>query len=126
MEHLTFLDHYDFEVPGHVYKNAVALGDVDNDKEIELIVGTMEGTLFVYKGSQEIEHIDGLGIITSVGVGDLMNCGSNALVIITGEGWCHVYLCIESNKSGTNGLKLQLVYSQRIPANTKVNIVYRH
>lgn len=125
MENLTFVDHYDFEVPGHVFKNAVGLGDVDNDNEIELVVGTMEGTLFVYKGPREIQQITGLGIITAVGVGDLMNCGSNALVVITGEGWCHVYLCLKSNKSETAEecvVKLEPVHAQRIPANTKVNI----
>jgi len=58
----------------------------------------MEGISYVYKGLRKIQLITGFGIIIAVDVGDLMNCSSNALVVMTGEGWFHVYLCLKSNK----------------------------
>lgn len=120
----TFVDHYDFEVPGNVFKSAIALGDVDNDNDIELVIGNMEGDLYIYKGQREIQKISGLGIITAIGIGDLMNCGSNALIVISGDGWCHIYLCLKISKLDTAEecvVKLEPVHVQRIPANTKVN-----
>ncbi|XP_025415225.1 KICSTOR complex protein ITFG2-like isoform X1 [Sipha flava] len=119
----TFVDHFDFELPGNVFKSAVALGDVDNDNDIELVVGNMEGDLYIFKGQRQIQKISGLGIITAIAIGDLMNCGSNTLIVISGDGWCHIYLCLKLSKSETTDeciVKLEPVHVQRIPANTKV------
>lgn len=120
----SFVDHCDFEVPGNIFKSAIALGDVDNDNDVELVVGNMEGNLYIFKGKRQIQKITGLGIITAVAIGDLMNCGSNTLVVISGDGWCHIYLCLNLNKSDSNdenNVKLEPIHVQRIPANTKVN-----
>ena len=59
-------------------------------------------------------------MITCVAVGDVMNCGSNAVVVISGDGWCHIYLCLNSTQDD-NSAKLELVHNQRIPPNTKVS-----
>lgn len=126
MDIATFVDHFDFELPGNVFKSAVALGDVDNDNDIELVVGNMEGDLYIFKGQRQIQKISGLGIITAIAIGDLMNCGSNTLIVISGDGWCHIYLCLKLSKSETTDeciVKLEPVHIQRIPANTKVNIL---
>jgi len=124
MKTATFVDHYKFEVPGNVFKSAVALGDVDNDNDVELVIGNMEGDLYFFKGQRQIQKISGLGIITAIGIGDLMNCGSNALIVISGDGWCHIYFCLKLSKSAEECVvKLEPVYVQRIPANTKVNFL---
>lgn len=120
----SFVDHYDFVVPGNVFKSAVALGDVDNDNDVELVIGNMEGNLYIFKGQRQIQKISGLGIITAIAIGDLMNCGSNTLIVISGDGWCHIYLCLKLSKSEIAEdciVKLEPVHVQRIPANTKVN-----
>lgn len=124
MQIATFADHIDFDVPGNVYKSAIALGDVDNDNDIELVIGNMEGDLYIFKGERQIQKISGLGIITAIAIGDLMNCGSNTLVVISGDGWCHIYLCLKLSKlefSDECVVKLEPVHVQRIPANIKVN-----
>ncbi|CAI6345816.1 unnamed protein product [Macrosiphum euphorbiae] len=119
----TFVDFFDFELPGNVFNSAIALGDVDNDNEIELVIGSVEGDLFIFKGHRLIQKISGLGIITAIAIGDLMNCGSNALIVISGDGWCHIYLCLKFSKLDPSDecvMKLEPVHDQRIPANTKV------
>lgn len=121
----TFVDFFNFELPGNVFNSAIALGDVDNDNEIELVIGSVEGDLFIFKGHRLIQKISGLGIITAIAIGDLMNCGSNALIVISGDGWCHIYLCLKFSKLDSSDeciMKLEPVHDQRIPANTKVNI----
>lgn len=123
MKIASFVDHYDFDVPGKIFKSAIALGDVDNDNEIELVVGNMEGDLYIFKGQRQIQKISGLGLITTVAIGDLMNIGSNALIVISGDGWCHIYLCLKLSKPDSAEeytVKLENVHVQRIPANTKV------
>ncbi|XP_050529137.1 KICSTOR complex protein ITFG2-like isoform X1 [Daktulosphaira vitifoliae] len=122
MKVASFVHHCEFDVPGNVYKNAIVLGDVDNDNDIELVVGNMEGDLYIFKGQRQIQKISGLGIITAIGIGDLMNCGSNTLIVICGDGWCHIYLCLKLCKSELADeciVKLEPVHVQRIPANTK-------
>lgn len=126
MKTANFVDHYDFDVPGNIFRNAIALGDVDNDNEIELVVGNMEGELYIFKDQQQIQKISGLGIITAIGIGDLMNCGSNTLIVISGDGWCHIYLCLKLSKIDSNDesiMKLEPIHVQRIPANTKVKFL---
>lgn len=37
------------------------------------------------------QKITGLGLITSVAIGDIFNYGRNALVVICGDGWTHIF-----------------------------------
>lgn len=124
MRAVRFVERLEFEFSGTIFRNAITLGDVDNDGHPELIVGNSNGDIAVFKGEQCWQKITGLGMITAVGVGDVMNCGSNALIVICGDGWCHIYLCLQSKTEETEELethgKLQPVHVQRIPANTKV------
>ncbi|KAF6215103.1 hypothetical protein GE061_009852 [Apolygus lucorum] len=74
----------------------------------------MNGGLAVFKGEELWQSISNLGTIAAIGVGDVMNCGSNAVIIITIDGHCYVYLCLNNA-----GEKLRLVHKQLVPANTK-------
>lgn len=123
MRSVCFVDKLELDFTGNILADAIALGDIDNDGENELVVGTINGELSIFKGEKLWQTISGLGMIASVGVGDIMNCGSNAVVAISGEGWCHFYMCINQNKPNICE-KLQLVYQRRIPTNAKVLCKY--
>jgi hypothetical protein len=43
------------------------------------------------QGSEIWQKITGLGLITSVAIGDIFNYGRNALVVICGDGWTHIF-----------------------------------
>lgn len=124
MRTVCFVEHLEFEFSSSVFKNGIALGDVDNDGETELIVGSMTGELVIFKQDKCWQKINNLGMITAIGVGDIMNCGSNALVIVCGDGWCHICLCLhpktEDNEDAALNVKLEPVHVQRIPPNAKV------
>lgn len=126
MRSVSFVKCFEFSFEGNIYQNALTLGDVDNDGNNELMIGNTHGVLFIYKEQNCIQTINKLGMITAIGVGDVLNCGSNVLVVVSGDGWCHIFLCLSSqsgDKSGTfteRPFKLEPVHVQRIPANTKV------
>lgn len=129
MRSLSFEKCFEFSFEGNVFQNAIALGDVDNDGNNELIIGNINGKLFIYKEQTCIQMIDKLGMITAVGVGDVMNCGSNVLVVVSGDGWCRIFLCLSSQtedgkrvgQTEHTSFRLEPVHIQRIPANTKVS-----
>ena len=52
MRTVSFVGHIDLEVHGGVSPSALALADVDNDGENELVVGTETGDLYIFKGLQ--------------------------------------------------------------------------
>lgn len=49
MRAITLVKRYEFEFSGNVVKNALTLGDVDNDGSNELVVGNQTGDLCIYK-----------------------------------------------------------------------------
>ncbi|XP_072162053.1 KICSTOR complex protein ITFG2-like isoform X3 [Bemisia tabaci] len=126
MRPVCFVKNFEIDFSGVVYRNAVILGDVNNDGNDELVIGNMEGTLCIYKGQEPIQTIKNLGLITAIGIGDIMNCGSNALVVVSGDGWCHIFLCLNCNLNVCDEgslSKLECVHSQRVPPNTKALIL---
>ncbi|XP_014253248.1 KICSTOR complex protein ITFG2 isoform X1 [Cimex lectularius] len=122
MRSVCFVNKFEFDFVGKVLQDAICIGDIDNDGESELLVGNTNGDLSIFKGEKLWQKISGLGMIASVAVGDVTNCGSNAVVTVSVEGWCHIYLCLNYTKSGS-GEKLQRLHKQCIPANTKALIL---
>lgn len=43
------------------------------------------------QGHELWQKITGLGLITSIAIGDIFNYGRNALVAICGDGWVHIF-----------------------------------
>ncbi|XP_024080582.1 KICSTOR complex protein ITFG2 isoform X2 [Cimex lectularius] len=123
MRSVCFVNKFEFDFVGKVLQDAICIGDIDNDGESELLVGNTNGDLSIFKGEKLWQKISGLGMIASVAVGDVTNCGSNAVVTVSVEGWCHIYLCLNYTKSGS-GEKLQRLHKQCIPANTKILVYY--
>ncbi|XP_012217646.2 KICSTOR complex protein ITFG2 [Linepithema humile] len=91
MRAVSFVKRLQWELPGTVCRHGLTIGDVDNDGDNELVVGTAEGELYIFKGSELWQKITGLGLITSVAIGDIFNYGCNALVVICGDGWTHIF-----------------------------------
>ncbi|KAL5503159.1 hypothetical protein EMCRGX_G010066 [Ephydatia muelleri] len=80
MRSISFVKRLELEFPGNHFSHALSLGDVDNDGADELVIGNVDGTLAVFKGelsSKPWKGISGLGTITCVAVGDVMNNGKN-------------------------------------------------
>ncbi|KAK0093936.1 hypothetical protein PV326_012298 [Microctonus aethiopoides] len=102
MRAVSFVNRVQWDVPGNIFRHGIAIGDVDNDGDNELVVGTSEGELYIFKGSEIWHKTTGLGFITCVAIGDIFNYGRNALVVICGDGWVHIFYSPRSVNPGTN------------------------
>ena len=124
MRSVTFVDRLTLEVTGAIAQNGICLGDVNGDGDHELVVGNDAGDLFVYKGSggKVWRRCSDLGFITAVGVGDLLNCGHNVVVVVSGCGWVNIFdFSLEDVDSEM--VPCMPVHTQRIPANVKDLII---
>lgn len=129
MRSVSFVKCFELPFVGNIHQNALALGDVDNDGNNELIIGNTNGNMSIYKEQNCVQTIEKLGMITAVGVGDVLNCGSNVLVVVSGDGWCRIFLCLSSHSEEKDCItvegapfKLEPVHIQQIPTNAKVFI----
>ncbi|XP_051157692.1 KICSTOR complex protein ITFG2-like [Leptopilina boulardi] len=116
MRAVCFVNKLCWELPGTVFRHGLMIGDVDNDGENELVVGTAEGCLHIFKGTELWQKISGLGLISCLTIGDIFNSGKNALVVICDDGWVHIYYndqpqintFFTSNTSSFGGNKFEL------------------
>lgn len=49
MRAVSFVENIEFDFAGPVLRNGLALGDVDNDGNDELVVGNEDGDLCIFK-----------------------------------------------------------------------------
>ena len=125
MRAVSFVDRLEFDFPGCVFKNAIALGDVDNDGMHEFVVGNQSGDVFIFKGTVNKcwRKASDLGMVSALVIGDVFNKGSNSLVVVNGEGWCYIFDFLDNKEAETSGL-MKPVHVQRIPANSKVLLLH--
>jgi hypothetical protein len=92
MRSVSFVEHLEFEFSGNILERAIALGDVNNDDECELVVANISGDLAIFKGcnSQPWRQYRSLGMVSCVVIDDVCNAGRNAVFCLTSEGWCHL------------------------------------
>ncbi|XP_023340784.1 KICSTOR complex protein ITFG2-like isoform X3 [Eurytemora carolleeae] len=121
MRAVTFVDRLTLEIPGSVAQCGIFLADVNDDGESELIVGTTEGDLFIYKGrsGNVWKKASNLGFITAISVGDLFNMGYSVLVVATGCGWVNVF---DFSKYSAED-EFEPTFKQRVPANIRDMII---
>nr|CAH7722893.1 unnamed protein product [Callosobruchus chinensis] len=95
MRAISLVNKLEFDFSGNVVRNAIALGDLDNDGLNELAVGNSNGDVAVFKGQEKIQTISKLTFVSCIAIGDIMNQKKNILIIITADGWCHLYAAPE-------------------------------
>lgn len=49
MRAVCFVKRLQWDVPGTLFRNGITIGDVDNDGDNELVVGTAEGDIYIFK-----------------------------------------------------------------------------
>ncbi|CAG9824272.1 unnamed protein product [Phaedon cochleariae] len=99
MRALSLVKRIEFEFPGNVARNALALGDVDNDGCNELVVGNHNGEVAIFKGREKFQTITKLSFVSCIAIGDVMNQNKNILIVVTGDGWCYLYAAPEYSDS---------------------------
>ncbi|XP_057323821.1 KICSTOR complex protein ITFG2-like [Microplitis mediator] len=102
MRAVNFVQRLQWDINGNVLTHGIVIGDVDNDGDNELVVGTSEGELYIFKGTEVWHKTTGLGLISCVAIGDIFNYGRNALVVVCGDGWVHIYYSPRSVNPSTN------------------------
>jgi len=122
MRAVSFVDRIELDFSGSVFKNAITLGDVDNDGMYELVVGNQNGEVFIFKGTNNKywRRACDLGMVTALVIGDVFNKGANSLVAVNGEGWCYIFDFTAENE----GELMRPTHVQRIPANAKVLLLH--
>lgn len=133
MRSLSYVQRVELDFSGSLFPHAVCLGDADNDTLNELVVGDTSGKLYVYKNDEGKPWITRScrGMVTCVGVGDVCNKGKNLVVSVSAEGWFHLFdfspLVMKSETSSYHevqfGDEQKPLFTQHIPANTKVMII---
>lgn len=142
MRAVSFVDKLEFSVSGNVCMKGIILGDVDNDNDSELVVGCLNGDLFIFKGVNTVawKHASGLGMIVVVLVADVCNNGTNYLLVVSGDGSLHLFnvgtssegkdvkktegkgeRCEKKEEPTTSSI--QPCYMQKLPANVHCVLV---
>ncbi|XP_039251088.2 KICSTOR complex protein ITFG2-like [Styela clava] len=120
---VSFVSHLELNLDlGKVLPHAMTFGDVDNDRGNELVVGTTEGYLYIYRGYNAApwNKVTDLGSITCIIVGDIMESGKNLVAVLNTEGTCYVFDFSEKVPENENANKFLLAHKQLLQTNTKM------
>jgi len=87
---VSFVQRWKWNWSGNITNESLKIGDLDNDGDNEFVIGSITGTVGIFKGQMLWKLFENLGTITAVAIGDVWNNGSNSLIVGTGEGQCHI------------------------------------
>lgn len=124
MRAVSFLDKVEYEFVGNFLQDAICLGDVDNDKNIELVAANLHGDLAVFKFQQSRPWATAsdLGSVSSVIVGDIINDSQNKILSISCDGWCNIF-ALQPDSTDDDRKPMVPFHTQRLPANTKMALL---
>ncbi|ORX50884.1 hypothetical protein DM01DRAFT_1337483 [Hesseltinella vesiculosa] len=95
MRTVSLINRLKWSFSGNMNPHALVLGDVDNDNDVEFVIGNLHGSMAIFKGECPSGHptfvCQDLGTITCVAVGDVRNIGKNSIVIVNAEGHCYIF-----------------------------------
>ncbi|XP_030844749.1 KICSTOR complex protein ITFG2-like [Strongylocentrotus purpuratus] len=153
MRSVVFVEKIELDFSGNIFANALVLGDVDNDSLHELMVGSVDGELWIYKGDNTVPFAtaSNLGMIVCTEIADVCNTNKNVAVVLCADGLCYLYAIdkqsfadrqpqegkqAESAPNTSDGqgaeetpqetrkpLALTPFHTQHLPANSKVVLV---
>lgn len=141
---ISLIESINFKFDGNISKNALVLDDCDNDGKNELLVGTLNGELLIFKGNSTvpIEKAKDLGMISCIVVGDILAKDMNYIITISIEGYLNIFAfifeCVDhnsvsmnrrgSNFSGSfpfnNNVKLPPTITEELSGNNQFSLVH--
>lgn len=104
MREISFVKRLKFRFNGSVAKNALVIGDADNDQHSELVCANLQGDLAIFKGKSpdSYAYSSNLGMVTACIIGDVINSGKNYVAAINTEGWLFIF---DVNNQSSRNLK---------------------
>ncbi|XP_071508018.1 KICSTOR complex protein ITFG2-like [Diadema antillarum] len=143
MRSVVFVEKIELEFSGNIFAKALVLGDVDNDSLHELLVGSVDGDLWVYKGecTTPLAVASNLGMIVCTEIADVCNIKKNVAVVLCAEGLCYLFSVDSKAKDEQQAAKqsekdletepvkpakpatLTPFHTQHLPANARVLLV---
>ncbi|KYQ93065.1 hypothetical protein DLAC_05676 [Tieghemostelium lacteum] len=120
IRHISLVDRIVFSWKGNVFRRAITLADVDNDSINELVIGSLEGNLAIFKGTDpkpwRVAH--NLGSISCIVAGKLGTYPRNLLVVISSEGICNIYDVEQQSSQDTSTSSTQSTSDNPLNSNT--------
>ena len=122
MRSVTFVDRLTLEINGDVAQHGVCLADVNGDGDHELVVGTDNGDLLIYKGDTGVvwRRCSELGFITALGVGDMLHLGHSVLVVVSGCGFLTVIDLHDDTDNDAHEVDIKYVVFNVLSVNTSL------
>jgi len=117
---VSFVQRWKWKWSGNITNESLKIGDLDNDGNNEFVIGSITGTVGIFKGQMLWKSFENLGTITAVAIGDVWNNGNNSLIVGTGEGQCHI---IEISKvKSDNEDSMENVITKTVTIPVPVNV----
>ncbi|OQV21455.1 putative Integrin-alpha FG-GAP repeat-containing protein 2 [Hypsibius exemplaris] len=129
---LTTWFELDFGEAVTVLPSSMTFVDADNDGISEFVAGSVQGDLFIFKShsARYWKKASDLGMITTVGAGDIMQKKKNVVYVVTGEGSIYTFMLapghISLEEDGTKARDSRAIkpYShQKIPPNIVMSVL---
>eukprot|EP01063_Lacrimia_lanifica_P016565 TRINITY_DN23108_c0_g1_i1.p1 TRINITY_DN23108_c0_g1~~TRINITY_DN23108_c0_g1_i1.p1 ORF type:complete len:533 (+),score=173.77 TRINITY_DN23108_c0_g1_i1:64-1662(+) len=125
VRNVCFVQGTEFALNASPSAQGMALGDVTNDGNVELVVGCIDGSLSVFKQSSSKPWLSAskLGTILCVQVVTVQPENVKRIVVLNAEGWCWLF-SVAAQDAGQETL-VEAGGLRRLPRNTS-NMAFFH